>query len=82
MADDDVLRSRVTLVRAVLQSRADRLRYWLNGRADRAILAQIEAYEDAVAELGELLTRHAREPRARIQGGSLCAPAPGRRPRA
>jgi hypothetical protein len=53
----DALLADVARARTVLQRRADRLRYVLNG-ADRAVLPQIEAYEDAAAELAELLRRH------------------------
>jgi len=77
MSDDDSLRCDAIRVRELLQSRADRLRYWLNGRADGVILAQIEAYEDAVGELGELLARHGDEALAERPHAS----SSGRRPR-
>jgi len=52
----------VARVRDVLLSRADRLRYVLNGRTDLTILAQVESYEDAAAEMTELLARYDRDP--------------------
>jgi hypothetical protein len=54
----DALLADVARARMALQLRADRLRYVLNGGADRAALSQIEAYEDAAAELAELLSRY------------------------
>jgi hypothetical protein len=50
-------------VRDAIQSRADRLRYLLAGRTNRFILAQVEAYEDAAAELTEILARYDPRPR-------------------
>ena len=49
-------------VRETLQSRADRLRYLLNGRTSPFMLAQLEAYDDASAELSELLARYDPDP--------------------
>jgi len=46
----------VARVRGVLRARAARLRYTLGGRNDPAVLCQIEAYEDAAAEVEDLLT--------------------------
>jgi hypothetical protein len=60
MAKRDALLADVVRARMVLQLRADRLRYALNRGADRALLSQIEAYEDAAAELAELLSRYDR----------------------
>jgi hypothetical protein len=54
----------VARVRSVLRSRAARLLYTLGGRHDPAVLSQVEAYEDAAAELEDLLTASDRGPTA------------------
>jgi hypothetical protein len=58
MAARDALLADVARVRDVLLSRADRLRYLLDRHTDRTILAQVEAYEDAAAEMTEPLASH------------------------
>jgi hypothetical protein len=64
----------VVRLRAVIQSRADRLRYFLHESADRVLLAQIEAYieayEDAAAKVEELLTRYGPDAKATPNRGT------------
>jgi hypothetical protein len=62
VAERNALVADVARVRDVLLSRADRLRYVLNGRTDPTMLAQVESYEDAAAEMSELLARYDRDP--------------------